>query len=83
MMPRLGLCCKFQEEPIRFYTASARYTGGLSRLQRYHKISQLCLHNAQSLLQAIEYYGKNNIGCFRINSQILPFFKVPRRIKSY
>lgn len=71
-MIRLGLCCKFQNEPIRFYTATARYTGGLSRVQRNNKISQLCLRNALSLLQAIEYCGKNNIGCFRINSQILP-----------
>ncbi len=71
-MIRLGLCCKFEAEPIRFYTATARHTLGLSRLQRYQKISQLCLRNAQSLLQAIEYCGKNHISCFRINSQILP-----------
>ncbi|MBP9853956.1 MAG: UV DNA damage repair endonuclease UvsE [Candidatus Omnitrophica bacterium] len=71
-MIRLGLCCKFQNEPIRFYTATARYTSGLNRLERYNKISQLCLRNALSLLQSIEYCGKNNIGSFRINSQILP-----------
>ncbi len=71
-MIRLGLCCKFEVEPIYFYTATARYTGALSPVQRYNKISQLCLRNAQSLLLAIEYCGKNNIGCFRINSQILP-----------
>jgi UV DNA damage endonuclease len=36
------------------------------------KISQLCLANAGALLTAIEYCGRNNIGCFRVNSQILP-----------
>ncbi len=71
-MIRLGLCCKFQAEPIHFYTATARYTAGLSLKQRYNKISQLCLRNALSLVMAIEYCGKNNIGSFRINSQILP-----------
>ncbi len=71
-MIRLGLCCKFQEEPIRFHTATARFTSGLSHLQRNNKISQLCLRNALALLEAIEYCGKNNIGSFRINSQILP-----------
>ncbi len=71
-MIRLGLCCKFQQETIRFYTATARYTGALSSLERSNKISQLCLRNALSLVEAIEYCGKNNIGSFRINSQILP-----------
>ncbi len=69
---RLGLCCKFQEEPIQFYTSTAKYLSKLGQTDRCNKISQLCLKNALSLLQAIEYCGKNNIGCFRINSQILP-----------
>ncbi len=77
-MIRLGLCCKFQEERIFFYTATARYTGGLNRVQRNSKISRLCLRNALSLLQAIEYCGQNDIGCFRINSQILPLKTHPQ-----
>jgi len=71
-MVRLGLCCKFQEEEIRFYTAAAGHTLRLSSAQRKIKISHLCLQNALSLLEAIEYCGRNNIGSFRINSQILP-----------
>ncbi|MGA1825153.1 MAG: UV DNA damage repair endonuclease UvsE [bacterium] len=71
-MIRLGLCCKFTHEPIRFYTTTARYVSGLSSLERYRRISQLCLQNAQSLLSAIEYCNENTIGCFRVNSKILP-----------
>lgn len=71
-MLRLGLCCKFYKEPIRFRISTARYLKGFSRVVRIAKISQLCLHNAQALLNAIEYCGRNNIGCFRVNSQILP-----------
>ncbi len=71
-MLRLGLCCKFYKEPIRFRTSTARYLKGFSRLVQKEKISGLCLANAEALLQAIEYCGRNNIGCFRVNSQILP-----------
>ena len=71
-MLRLGLCCKFYKEPIRFRTSTARYLKGFSRAVRIEKISQLCLANAGALLNAIKYCGRNNIGCFRVNSQILP-----------
>lgn len=71
-MMRLGLCCKFAEEPIKFYTTTARYVSGRSPSERTAKISKLCLQNAQSLLSAIDYCSKNAIGSFRINSRILP-----------
>lgn len=71
-MLRLGLCCKFYKEPLRFRTTTARYLKGFSRSVQVEKISQLCLANAGALLTAIEYCGRNNIGCFRVNSQILP-----------
>lgn len=71
-MLRLGLCCKFYKEPIKFRTSTAKYIGTLSPLERLSKLSFLCLENAKSLLSAIEYCGLNNIGCFRVTSQILP-----------
>lgn len=71
-MIRLGLCCIFSQQPIRFYTTTARYVSGLSPSQRTLKLENLCLQNARSLLDAIEYCSKNAIGCFRINSRILP-----------
>jgi UV DNA damage endonuclease len=71
-MLRLGLCCKFYKEPLRFRRTTARYLKGFCRSVQVEKISQLCLANAGALLTAIEYCGRNNIGCFRVNSQILP-----------
>jgi UV DNA damage endonuclease len=71
-MLRLGLCCLFLQEPIKFHTTTARYVSGLAPPERAGKISGLCLQNARSLLSAIEYCGKNSIGSFRINSRILP-----------
>ncbi len=71
-MIRLGLCCLFSEQPIKFHTTTARYVSGLSPSERTCKLENLCLQNAQSLLSAIEYCSKNAIGSFRINSRILP-----------
>lgn len=72
MMIRLGLCCKFEKEPIVFRAATARAVGRLTRSDRMNKISDLCLGNAGALLSAIEYCGRSGIGCFRVNSRILP-----------
>jgi len=71
-MIRLGLCCLFSEQPIKFYTTTARYVSGLLPSERAVKLSNLCLRNAQSLVSAIDYCSKNSIGSFRINSRILP-----------
>lgn len=36
------------------------------------KLSGLCLANAEALQHALQFCSDNGIGCFRINSQILP-----------
>ena len=36
------------------------------------KLSEICLNNAQELYKSLKFCAANNIGCFRINSQILP-----------
>jgi len=69
---RLGLCCKFLEEPIRFRITTAKNLSKYDRKDQLDKLSELCLSNAQALMQSIEYCSNNNIGCFRVNSQILP-----------
>ena len=69
---RLGLCCKFLEEPIRFRITTAKNLSKFDRKDQLDKLSELCLSNAYALMQSIEYCSNNNIGCFRVNSQILP-----------
>ncbi|MDA3926712.1 MAG: UV DNA damage repair endonuclease UvsE [Kiritimatiellae bacterium] len=71
-MIRLGLCCLFKEEPIKFRTTTAKYSGRLTTAERDKKLSELCLHNAESLLKAIRFCSSNGIGAFRVNSRILP-----------
>lgn len=72
MMVRLGLCCMFREQPIRFATTTATALGRLSRSVALDKLNRLCLENANSLLAAVRYCHSQGIGCFRVNSQILP-----------
>lgn len=69
---RLGLCCLFVEEEIRFRTTTAMALGHLGRKDRTDKLCDLAAHNAASLYAAIEYCASHGIGCFRVNSQILP-----------
>lgn len=76
-MIRLGLCCKFAREPIRFRTATARFMARLDRTEAVARLAALCMHNAGALLSALEYCAAHGIGCFRINSQILPLVTHP------
>jgi UV DNA damage endonuclease len=71
-MIRFGLCCIFKEEPIRFGRATAGFLLKFSPAEQRERLSKICLANAQSLFRALEFCRQNGIGCFRINSQILP-----------
>lgn len=71
-MVRLGLCCAFYEEPIKFSNTTATSAARLDRSSALTKLSDLCLANARALLAALEFCAGRNIGCFRVNSQILP-----------
>jgi UV DNA damage endonuclease len=69
---RLGLCCQFSAEPIKFRTTTVTSILKLSRQKRLEKLSALCMGNANALLDSLEYCADHGIGAFRINSQILP-----------
>jgi len=71
-MLRLGLCCLFKEAPIRFRTTTATVLMALPREKALVKLAELCLANAAALSGALDYCAAHGIGCFRINSQILP-----------
>lgn len=71
-MIRLGLCCAFRDQPIKFVTTTAAATGKLSPSRARAKLAGLCLANADALLLALQFCANNQIGCFRVNSQILP-----------
>ena len=69
---RLGLCCQFRDEPIKFRNTTVRHVLGLSREARLEKMAGLCRANAEALRNSIVFCAENGIGAFRVNSQILP-----------
>ncbi len=71
-MTRLGLCCTFHEEPIRFVNTTVTAIAKMKRPDALAKLSRLCMTNAEALLASLRFCAANGIGCFRINSQILP-----------
>lgn len=71
-MIRLGLCCIFRDEPIKFRTTTATAVKRLRRPDQLAKLSTLCRENAEALMLALRYCAEHGIGCFRVNSQILP-----------
>ncbi len=69
---RFGLCCLFREEDITFKIRQAKYIGSLDEKVRKEQLSVTVLHNASSLVKALEYCLENGIGSFRVKSSILP-----------
>ncbi|UCC79276.1 MAG: UV DNA damage repair endonuclease UvsE, partial [Candidatus Zixiibacteriota bacterium] len=69
---RLGLCCVFKKEPIKFRTTTAAVIQKFDRRGGLEKLSEIVLHNAQSLEDALEYCLRNQIGAFRVKSEIFP-----------
>ncbi len=71
-MIRFGLCCLFLEQPIKFRTTTAAALKRLSGDEKAAKLSNIIAHNADALMAALQFCHGQNIGSFRINSQILP-----------
>lgn len=77
-MIRLGLCCTFRDQPIKFRTTTATANSKMKRADALAKLSQLCMANADALFASLQFCADNGIGCFRINSQILPLKTHPQ-----
>ncbi len=71
-MIRLGLCCIFRDQPIKFVTTTATAIAKMKWPDALAKLARLCAANAEALLASLQFCDDNGIGCFRINSQILP-----------
>lgn len=71
-MIRLGLCCTFHDQSIKFVNTTVTAIGKMKRPDALAKLSRLCLENADALLAALQFCSDSGIGCFRVNSQVLP-----------
>jgi UV DNA damage endonuclease len=79
-MMRLGLCCTFLEESIRFRTTTARYVSSLPNKSRAKFLNELALHNARTLGTAIGWCRDQGIGAFRVQSGLLPLYTHPAHL---
>lgn len=71
-MVRLGLCCIFKQEPIKFRQTTAKALLKLDRQEQLTKLSKLCLHNLQQVEKALRWITSHDIGAFRILSPLFP-----------
>ncbi len=78
-MIRFGLCCQFANVPIKFRTTTVTAVAKLERSASLAKLADLCQANAEALLEALQWCYANGIGCFRVNSQILPIKTHPEQ----
>lgn len=69
---RLGLCCQFVGEPIKFRATTATAMLRLAKQERLGRLAELCRANADALLAALVFCARHDIGAFRIKSHILP-----------
>jgi len=76
-MLRLGLCCLFNQAPIRFRSATAKFVRPLDRPAQLVKLSELCLDNARSLVAAVEEVYRLGFGSFRVSSPLLRLYTHP------
>lgn len=76
-MLRLGLCCLFNQAPIRFRSATATFFKKLARPEQLARLGVLCLENACSLAVAVEEVHRLGIGAFRVSSPLLPLYTHP------
>ena len=77
-MLRLGLCCKFAHEPIRFRTATAAVLLRLTPMARACRLAEICRANAAATEAAIRYCICHGIGAFRVGSDVLPVRTHPK-----
>ncbi len=71
-MIRLGLCCIFRNQPVRFRQTTATQLVKVARKQQLAKPSQICLENLENISIALQWLKKNDLFSFRILSPLFP-----------
>lgn len=76
-MIRFGLCCLFKNEPIKFRHATATHLQKFDRKTQIARLSELCLHNSENLLSAVETCNRLGIKAFRVMTPLFPLYTHP------
>lgn len=75
---RLGLCCQFVHQPIKFRTTTVSRLLRMAVPDRSARIAELCLANVRTLLDALRYCAEQGIGAFRVGSWLFPVATHPQ-----
>lgn len=78
-MQRLGLCCLFVGQEVRFRTTTVRYLSSLPQKGEdpHQFLSTLIVENFVNLHKAVETCFALEIRAFRINSRLMPIYTHP------
>ena len=79
---KLGLCCLFHKENIKFKTYTKSNLEKLSIINRKYKIIEVITHNIITLQRAIDYCYKHNIESYRFSSDLFPHFEYIKHMLS-
>ncbi|MDD3620607.1 MAG: UV DNA damage repair endonuclease UvsE [Desulfobulbaceae bacterium] len=71
-MLRLGLCCLFRAQPIKFRQTTAKALRAMPRDEQLRRLSSLCLHNVAAVREALHFLAGHGIGAYRIPSPLFP-----------
>ncbi|MFN7143157.1 MAG: UV DNA damage repair endonuclease UvsE [Myxococcota bacterium] len=76
-MLRLGLCCIFQDVPIRFRHTTAAYVRRLAPEARPPFLEALVAANTAALVDAIRWCAAHDVGAFRVLNDLVPLVTHP------
>lgn len=71
-MIKLGLCCKWHDESIKFRSTTVKKLSSLSKDERHNYLQPIIAHNIKALRDSIERCALLGIGSFRITSGFFP-----------
>jgi len=76
-MLRLGLCCLFRDQPIRYRQTTAKALLKLGRREQLARLSALCLQNVETLGAALRFLAEKGIRAYRLPSPLFPRYTHP------
>lgn len=76
-MIRFGLCCIFRNQQIHFRQTTAAALLKYERGEQLRRLSQICKHNLDNLLAALQWVDRHKTGAFRVLSPLFPRYTHP------
>ncbi len=76
-MIRFELCCLFKNEDIKYRRVTAKHLSKVSREIQLLKISEIALHNVETLQKALITCRNLGISAYRITSPLFPLYTHP------